>query len=108
MVEFCIDNMDVEFGGHVYQQTVGIPLSANCAPLVQMCSYVHMKPIHMNTYKRLRPRNKQKSLNLIYRYKDDVILLNNLKFNDHIDVVHPKELEIKVTTDSPKWASIFK
>ena len=24
----------VEFGGHVYQQTVCIPMSTNCAPLV--------------------------------------------------------------------------
>ena len=34
MVEFLIENIDVEFGGHVYQQTVGIPMGANCAPLV--------------------------------------------------------------------------
>ena len=24
----------MEFGGHVYQQTVGIPMGTNCAPLV--------------------------------------------------------------------------
>ena len=34
MVEFLIDNIYVEFGGHVYQQTVGIPMGTNCAPLV--------------------------------------------------------------------------
>ena len=33
MVEFLIDNIYVEFGGHVYQQTVGIPMGTNCAPL---------------------------------------------------------------------------
>ena len=26
MVEFWIDNIYVEFGGHVYEQTVGIPM----------------------------------------------------------------------------------
>ena len=26
MVEFLIDNIYMEFGGHVYQQTVGIPM----------------------------------------------------------------------------------
>ena len=29
-----IDNIYVEFGGHVYQQTVGIPMGSNCVPLV--------------------------------------------------------------------------
>ena len=33
MVEFLIDIIYVEFGGHVYQQTVGIPIGTNCAPL---------------------------------------------------------------------------
>ena len=28
------DCIYVEFGGHVYQQTVGIPMGTNCAPLV--------------------------------------------------------------------------
>ena len=34
MVEILINNIYVEFGGHVYQQTVGIPMGTNCAPLV--------------------------------------------------------------------------
>ena len=34
MVEFVIYDIYVEFGGHVYQQTVGIPMGTNCAPLV--------------------------------------------------------------------------
>ena len=29
--------------------------------------------------------------------------MNNPKFNDYIDVIYPKELEIKDTTDAPKW-----
>ena len=34
MVTFLIDNIYVAFGGNVYQQTVGIPIGTNCAPLV--------------------------------------------------------------------------
>ena len=36
---------------------------------------------------------------------DDVLSLNNPKFNDYIDVIYPKELEIKDTTDVLKWAN---
>jgi hypothetical protein len=34
MLEFLIDNIFVFFGGRVFQQTVGIPMGKNCAPLV--------------------------------------------------------------------------
>ena len=34
MLEFLIDNIFVEFGGQVFQQTIGIPMGTNCAPLL--------------------------------------------------------------------------
>ena len=34
MLEFLIDNIFVFYGGRVFQQTVGIPMGANCAPLL--------------------------------------------------------------------------
>ena len=36
---------------------------------------------------------------------DDVLSLNNPKFDDYIDVIYPKELEINDTTDAPKLAN---
>ena len=32
--EFLINNIFVMFGGCVFQQTVGIPMATNCAPLL--------------------------------------------------------------------------
>ena len=34
MLEFLIDNIFVIFGGRVFQQTVGISIGTNCAPLL--------------------------------------------------------------------------
>jgi hypothetical protein len=34
MFKFLIDNIFTMFGGHVFQQTVGIPMGTNCAPLL--------------------------------------------------------------------------
>jgi hypothetical protein len=34
MLEFLIDKIFVMFGGRVFQQTVGIPMGTNCAPLL--------------------------------------------------------------------------
>ena len=34
MLEFLIDNIFVVFGGCVFQQTIGIPMSTICTPLL--------------------------------------------------------------------------
>jgi hypothetical protein len=34
MMEFLIDNIFVEFGVHNFQQTIGISMGINCAPLL--------------------------------------------------------------------------
>ena len=34
MLDFLIDNIFVEFGGRIFQQTIGIPMGTNCAPLL--------------------------------------------------------------------------
>ena len=43
MLEYLIDiNIFVEFGGRIFQQTIGIPMGTNCALLLAdlfLCSY---------------------------------------------------------------------
>ena len=34
ILEYLIDNIFVEFGGRIFQQTIGIPMDTNCAPLL--------------------------------------------------------------------------
>ena len=34
MLEYLIDNIFAEFGGRIFQQTNGIPMGTNCAPLL--------------------------------------------------------------------------
>ena len=34
MLDFLINNIFVEFGGFIFQQTIGIPMGTNCAPLL--------------------------------------------------------------------------
>ena len=59
MGELLIDNINVEFCGHVhvYQQTVGIPMGTNWW---QICFiiFIHMKLILYNIYKRVSSRRK--------------------------------------------------
>ena len=34
MLEFLVDNIFVVFAGKVFQQIIGIPMGANCVPLL--------------------------------------------------------------------------
>ena len=51
MVEFVIDNIYVEFGGHIYQQTVGIQMGTNYAPLVADVFLYSYEADFVNIYK---------------------------------------------------------
>ena len=61
----------------------------------------------MNHTKLIKFEKQQDSFNLTFRYIDDGLSLNNPKFNDYIDVIYPKELEIKDTTDWPIILAIW-
>lgn len=50
MLEFLIDNVYLVFGNQVFQQSAGIPMSTNCAPLLVDLLFVHIK---QNSYKNL-------------------------------------------------------
>ena len=92
MLEFLIDNIFVNLGGHVFQQTVGIPMGTNCAPLLaDLFLYLNEK--------------LAQSFNFTLRNIDDVLSLNNFRFGDFADRIYPIELEIKDTTDTDRSAS---
>ena len=44
-------------------------------------------------------------IDITFRYIDDVLSLNNSKFNDFLDLIYPSELEIKDTTDAPNYSN---
>ena len=77
MHEFLIDNIFVFFGGRVFQQTVGIPMGTNCAPLL---ADLFLYSYEANFIQGLLKKNEKKlarSLNFTFRYIDDVFSLNN-------------------------------
>jgi hypothetical protein len=105
MLEFLIDNIFVMFGGRVFQQTVGIPMSTNCAPLL---ADLFLYSYEANFIHGLLKKNEKKlarSFNFTFHYIDDVLSLNNSRFGDFVDSIYPIELEVKDTTDTDMSAS---
>ena len=105
MLECLIDNIFVMFGGHIFQQTVGITLGTKCAPLLADLFLYSYEAYSIQGILRKNEKKLARSFNFKFRYIDDVLLLNNSRFGDFVDRIYPIELEIKDTTDTDGSAS---
>ena len=70
-------------------------------PFSLTCSFICTRRTSLMKNKN----NLARSFNFTFRYIDDVLSLNNCKFGDFIDSIHPIELEIKETSDTARSAS---
>jgi hypothetical protein len=105
MLEFLMDNIFAMFGGGVFQQTVGIPMDTNCAPLLtDIFLYSHAADVIQGLLKK-NGKKVARFFNFTFRYIDDVLSLNNSRFGDFVDRLYPIEFEIKDTTDTDRSAS---
>jgi hypothetical protein len=98
-MEFLKDNICVVFGGQVFQQSVGIPMGTNCAPL--------LADLFLYSYKtkfiQKLLHEKKKSLSVVFNstfwYIEDVLSINNSQFHSYVDSIYPNDMEIKDTTE---------
>ena len=98
MLEFLIDNIFVIFVGRVFQQTVGIPIGTNCAPLL---ADLFLYSYETDVIQGLLKKNEKKisrSFNFTFRYIDGVLVLNNSRLSNFVDRTFPIEIETKDTT----------
>ena len=107
MLNVLIDNIFAIFGGSVFQQTVGINMDTNYAPLLP---YLFLFLVWGSHHIGVLKKNVEKlawSFNFTFSYIDDVRSLNNSRFGDFIDRLYPIGLELKDTTDTDRSASYF-
>ena len=93
------------FGGRVFQQSVGTPMSTNCAHLLtDFFLYSYEADFIQGLFKR-NEKKLARSFNCTFHYIDDVLSLNNSRIGDFVHRVYPIELEMKDTTDTDRSAS---
>ena len=96
MLEFLIDNIFVMFGGCVFQQTVGIPMGTNCAPLL---ADLFLYSDEADFIQGLHKKNEKvlaRSFNFTFRFIGDVLSLNTSRFGDFVDRINFIELGINI------------
>ena len=105
MLEFLVDNIFVVFAGKVFQQTVGIPVGTNCAPLLADILLYSYEADFIQSLLSTGKKHLASRFNLTYRYIDDVLSINNPEFENYLGQMYPAKLEIKDTTESTTSAS---
>ena len=100
-LSFLVENSYVVFKGNLFRQIIGIPMGTNSAP--------HMANIYLFQYEyeyiqQLKGNNKIKELRLlqsIYRYQDDLLVVNdNSLFDSIFQDIYPREMVLKKTNVS--------
>ena len=105
MIEFLVDNIYVRFGGQLFRQMVGIPMGANCAPLLADLFLYSYENEFLDKLIKEGKRKLARKFNLSFRYIDDLISFNHKRFKEFISDIYPKELTISETTESTSVAS---
>ena len=96
MIEFLIDNIFVQFGGHLFRQVIGIPMGTNCAPLLADLFLYSYENEFLDNMIKSGHRRLARSFNLCYRYIGDLIVFNNKKFLDYLKEIYPSHGQLTV------------
>ena len=99
MLEYLIDNIFVDFGGRIFQQTIGIPMGINCAPLLADLVLYSYEAEFVQSLLQAGKIHLAQQFNFTYRYIDDVLSLKK-KIAEYLEFIYPRELEIKETTET--------
>ena len=105
MLEFLFDNIFMVFAGKVFQQTVGIPMGTNCAPILADVFLYSYEAEFIQSLVSTGKKQSASRFNLTNRYIEDVLFINHPEFENYLDQMYPAELEIKDTTENITSAS---
>ena len=98
MLHFLLDNVLIQVGGKEFQQCVGIPMGTNCAPLLAELLLHDYESSAMIRFSRTNGHPRAKSFEFTRRYIDDLISVNNPRFDKAIEKIYPSELTLRDTT----------
>ena len=93
MFEVLIENIFVLFGGRVFQQTIGIHIGTNCAPLLTDLFLYSYEADFIQGLLKKNEKKLDRSFNFRFCYIDDVLSLNNSRFGDTLNVSIPLSLK---------------
>ena len=68
MLEYIIDNIFVEFSRRIFQQTIGIPMGTNCAPLLAYLFLYSYEAVFVHSLLQAGKKHLAQQFNFTYTY----------------------------------------
>ena len=93
ILEYLIDNIFVEFGGRIFQQTIRKPMGTNCAPLLADLFLYSYEAEFVQSLLKAGKKHLAKQFNFTYKYIDDVMSLKNTKCAEYLEIIYPLNLK---------------
>jgi hypothetical protein len=95
-IKFLIDNIYFRFCDKYYKQNKGIPMGTDCAPLLANLYLHYYEYTYLNELMTEEGYNinDSKRFNNIYRYIDDLVVINNTEFSNEINNIYPNTLRL--------------
>ena len=92
----------IRFGTKLYRQVIGIPMGANCAPLVADLFLFCYERDFMMSLSDDKQADVIDAFNSTSRYLDDILNINNVYFDNMVSQIYPSELQLNKahTTDT--------
>ena len=97
--EYLIDNVYIKVGNNAYRQTIGIPMGTDCAPQLANLFLFHYEYLYMKILMHGKLCMAKRFSDTV-RYIDDLLTLNNNKFEEENSNIYPPELTLKRTSES--------
>ena len=108
MIEFFIDNIFEQFGRRFFCQMSRILMGNNCAPLLADLFLYSYGNEFLDNMIKSGHRRLASSINLCYRYIDDLIVFNNKKILDCLKEMYPSQLTFEKADKSDYLADARK
>ena len=90
---FLLDNIYIIFGSKLYQQIVGMRMDTNCAPLVaDLFLFCYERGFMLSLSDDNQPEVIE-AFNSTYRYRDDLLNIDNTFFDSMVNHIYPSELQ---------------
>ena len=93
-LSYLLDDIYIRFGNKLYRHIVGIPIGTNCAPLVADLFLFSYERDFMTSLPTDNQTNIIEAFNLIPRYLDDLLNIDNLYFEGMVNQIYTPELKL--------------
>ena len=84
LITWRLNNAYIKFNGNVYKQIKGIPMGDNASPIIADLLLYHYESKFMEKLKNLKKTKLIKYFNNTFRKMDDVLSINNPKFQKYV------------------------